>query len=80
MTDIPGKGADHAHDKGGGTDVKVPDGLRTRADACASLVGATVPESMREAIRDRGAEAERFHGQRERARKAVMAGTGEAAP
>ena len=52
--------------------IKLPDMLRTRADTCASLVGATFAEFCREAIRDKCTETERLHGQRERAQKAAQ--------
>lgn len=42
--------------------------LRARADACATLVGCTLPELVREAIRDKCSEVERLQGQRDRAR------------
>ncbi|GEM_PF-6239630 len=54
-----------------GINIKVPDTLRTRAEACATLVGATVPELVREAIRDKCAEVEKLHGQRTRAARAA---------
>lgn len=41
--------------------------LRARAEACAKLIGATVPEFAREAIRDKCAAVEKTDGQRERA-------------
>lgn len=54
-----------------GLDIKVPDRLRARTDACAQPVGATVPEFVREAIRDTCAEVERLHGRRSPAEKAA---------
>ena len=51
--------------------IKLPDALRTRADACASLIGATFPEFVRQAMRNECAAVERLHGQRERAHKAA---------
>ena len=45
--------------------------LRARAEACAKLIGATVPEFARESIRDKCASVEKLQGQRERARKAA---------
>lgn len=51
--------------------IKLPDALRTRAEACASLIGATFPEFVRESMRDKCAAVERLHGQRERAHKAA---------
>lgn len=47
--------------------------LRARAEACARLIGASVAEFAREAIRDKCAEVEKLYGQRERARKAAKA-------
>ena len=57
-----------------GINIKIPDTLRTRADTCAKLIGATVPEFVRKAIRDKCAEVEKLHGQRERAREAAADG------
>ena len=51
--------------------IKLPDTLRARLDTCATLIGATGPEFAREAIRDKCAEVEKLHGQRERAAKAA---------
>lgn len=55
-----------------GINIKVPDALRERGHVCASLIGATWPEFCREAIRDKCAEVEKLHGQRERAAKAAQ--------
>jgi len=54
-----------------GINVKVPDQLRARIDACATLIGAPVPEFVRTAIRTECERVERLHGQRERAAKAA---------
>ena len=51
--------------------IKLPEALRTRADTCASLVGATFPEFVRQAMRNECTAVERLHGQRERAHKAA---------
>ena len=49
--------------------------LRARAEACARLIGATVPEFAREAIRAHCATVEKTDGQRERAaRRAAKEG------
>ena len=53
--------------------MKLRSELRTRADACATLTGATLNEFVREAIRDKCESVERLHGQRERAHKAALA-------
>lgn len=50
---------------------KVTPELRARAQTCAKLIGATVPEFAREAIRDKCEHVEKLNGQRERARKAA---------
>lgn len=54
-----------------GINIKVPDRLRARTDTCAQPVGATVPEFVRKAVRDKCAEVKRLHGRRSRAEKAA---------
>ena len=50
--------------------------LRARAEACATLIGASIPEFAREAIRDKCAEVEKTQGQRSRAAKAAAEARG----
>ena len=57
--------------------IKAPASLRARVETCATLVGAGVPEFVREAIRDKCEAVERLHGQRERAAKAARKETDE---
>ncbi len=56
---------------------KVTPELRARAEACARLIGAALPEFAREAIRDKCEAVEKLQGQRERAARAA-AKAGEA--
>ena len=49
--------------------VKITEQLRARANTCATLTGATLPEFVRESIRDKCETVERLQGQRDRARK-----------
>ena len=51
--------------------IKARPELRSRVEVCAKLIGATVPEFVREAIRDKCELVERTNDRRQRAAAAA---------
>ena len=58
--------------------LKLPDRLRARVDACATLVGATTADFARQALRNECERVEKLQGQQARALRAAGADGGDA--